>query len=187
MGGDGPRATVGPTIIGAGDLPGAQTMAGRQRDLPFLREQHDLADGFLALARPDGIPAVLDDEHPPALVPRNGDGINYHRLARDQLDAQAGFGFQILERVFGRERAVESESGENTKYPIPNTQYPIPKTKQTTSSKLQTSMPPLRRSWCLMLGTSLVFGFWCLVFRHFNFFKSSTAAATIISPALGFT
>jgi predicted ATPase/DNA-binding CsgD family transcriptional regulator len=30
--------------LGAGDLPGARTMAGRQRGLSFLREQHDLAD-----------------------------------------------------------------------------------------------------------------------------------------------
>lgn len=30
--------------LGAGDLAAARTMAERQRDLPFLREQHDLAD-----------------------------------------------------------------------------------------------------------------------------------------------
>jgi hypothetical protein len=32
------------TALGAGDLPGARLMAERQRDLPFLLEQRDLAD-----------------------------------------------------------------------------------------------------------------------------------------------
>ena len=73
-------------------------------------EPRDPADRGLALARARGIPAILGDEQPPALVERHRHRAHDERFRRHQLQPQAGLQSERLPRLLRHERAIQPRS-----------------------------------------------------------------------------